>query len=156
MIDHLSRLENVDVIKNKQSITETFPDKQLMAISERPWFSDMENYKATITVPEKYTWQQRKHLYKEDNLYPWDETYVFKIIPDGLLRWCVAGKEADSIMWHYHNSTYEGYHRERESQLRYYIMGFGCQLYSMTVSYMFLHAMDATKRVTSQNDMICL
>ena len=117
----------MDMIKNKQIIIETFPDKQLMTISERPWFSDMENYKAINIVPEKYTWQQRKHLYKED-----------------------------SIMWHCHNSTYEGYHRERTPQLRYYIVGFGHQLYLMTVSCMFLHALNATKRVTSQNDMRCL
>lgn len=55
--DHLSRLENTEVTKNRQVIMETFPDEQLMEISERLWFTDMENYKATNAVPEEYTWK---------------------------------------------------------------------------------------------------
>ena len=55
--DRLSRLENVEVTRNKQRITKTFPDEQLMEISEKPWFADMTNYKATNLVPEEYIWQ---------------------------------------------------------------------------------------------------
>lgn len=36
VVDHFSRLENVEVAKNKQSITKTFSDEKLMVISERP------------------------------------------------------------------------------------------------------------------------
>lgn len=53
--DRLSRLENVEVTRTKQSITKTFPDEQLMTISERPWFVDMENYKAIKVITEEYT-----------------------------------------------------------------------------------------------------
>ena len=67
--DHLSRLENSEVTTNNQGITETFPDEILMAISERPWFTDMENYKVKNVVLEEYTWKQRKHFYKEVNFY---------------------------------------------------------------------------------------
>lgn len=62
--NHLSRLENVEVTINNQCIMETFPDERLMAISERPWFADMANYKATNAIPEEYTWKQRKRFYK--------------------------------------------------------------------------------------------
>lgn len=55
--DRLSRLENVEVTRNKQRITKTFPDEQLMKISEKPWFEDMTNYKATNMVPEEYIWK---------------------------------------------------------------------------------------------------
>lgn len=48
--DHLSRLENAEVTTNKQGITEIFLDEQLMAIRERPWFTDMTNYKATNAI----------------------------------------------------------------------------------------------------------
>lgn len=50
--NHLSRLENLKVTKNKQGITETFSDDRLMLISERPWLADMENYKATNALLE--------------------------------------------------------------------------------------------------------
>ena len=55
MAGHLSRLENVEVNRNKQSTKETFLNEQLMAISERPWFANMTNYKATNEVPKQYT-----------------------------------------------------------------------------------------------------
>lgn len=53
---HLSRLENVELTKNKQGITKTFLDEQLIAISERSWFAEMENYKAKNAVPKEYIW----------------------------------------------------------------------------------------------------
>lgn len=69
-----------------------------MEINERPWFADMENYKATKVVIEEYTWHQRKHFYKEANFYLWDDPYLFKRSHDGLLHMCVAGIEADKII----------------------------------------------------------
>lgn len=108
--NHLSRLQNVEVTRDKQNITETFPDEQLMAISERPWFAGMANYKAIKVVPKEYTWQQRKCFYKEEKIYLWDDPCLFKISPEGLLRKCVAGKEAENIIWHCHSSAYGGHH----------------------------------------------
>lgn len=108
--NHLSRLENEEVTKNKDNITETFLDEQLMAISERPWFVDMANYKAINVGPEEYTWQQRKCFYKKANFYLWDDSYLFKRIPDGLLHRFVASREAGRIMWHCHSSVYRGHH----------------------------------------------
>lgn len=70
----------------------------------------MENYKATNAVLEEYSWKQRKRFYKEANFYLWDDLYLFKRNPDGLLCMCVAGREADNTMWHCHSSAYEGYH----------------------------------------------
>lgn len=40
-----------------------------MAISERPWFADLENYKAINVLQEEYIRQQRKHFYKITNFY---------------------------------------------------------------------------------------
>lgn len=58
----------------------------------------MENYKATNAVPKKYTWKQRKRFYKEVKFYLWDDPYLFKISPDGLLCRSVTGKEVDNII----------------------------------------------------------
>lgn len=81
-----------------------------MAISERHWFADLENYKATNEVPEKYTWQQQKHFYKEAKFYLWDDSYLFKRSLYGLLHMCVAGRKVDNMMWQCHNSVYRGHH----------------------------------------------
>lgn len=98
VVDHLSRLENMEVTQSKKSIMETSPDEQLMTISERPWFTNTTNYKASNIVPEEYTWQQRKCFYKEECFYLWGDLYLFKRSPNGLLHRCVTGKKADNIM----------------------------------------------------------
>ena len=48
--------------------------------------------------------------FKDANHYLWDDPYLFKVSVDGLIRRCVAGKEANDIMWHYHSSAYGGHH----------------------------------------------
>lgn len=35
---------------------------------------------------------------------------MFKRSPGGLLRRCIIGKEADTIIWHFHSSAYGGHH----------------------------------------------
>ena len=47
VVDHLSRLNNSEVTVNKVEIQEEFPDEKLLAVQERPWFTDMANFKAT-------------------------------------------------------------------------------------------------------------
>jgi len=84
--DHLSRLMNKEVTKNEPEVLEEFPDEKFLAIQERPWFSDMANFKAFEFIPKDFTWQQRKKFLHEANHYVWDEPYLFKIGADNLLR----------------------------------------------------------------------
>ncbi|KAK2369206.1 hypothetical protein QL285_082354 [Trifolium repens] len=67
--DHLSRLENSEITSKEKNIEEEFPDEKLFAISERPWFADIANFKAGRIVPKGYTWQQKKRLYHEAKSY---------------------------------------------------------------------------------------
>jgi len=46
---------------------------------------------------------------KDSNQYIWDDSYLFKMGADNLLRTCVTSKEAHNILWHCHNSPYEGH-----------------------------------------------
>jgi hypothetical protein len=55
--DHLSRLENSEITSKEKNIEEEFPDEKLFAISERPWFADIANFKAGKIIPKGYTWQ---------------------------------------------------------------------------------------------------
>jgi hypothetical protein len=50
--DHLSKLI-VDFNEDVVSIAETFPDEQLMHISQipAPWFTDIVNYLVTTQIP---------------------------------------------------------------------------------------------------------
>ena len=65
--NHLSRLENDKVTKKEKAIDVEFPDEQLLVVTERPWFADMANFKAGNLIPEEFTYQQKKKLFKEAN-----------------------------------------------------------------------------------------
>jgi len=108
--DHLSRLENKEVTKKEKAIMAEFPDEKLFAIGERPWFADMANYKAGNIVPDDLNSTQKKKFFKDANHYLWDDPYLFKVSTDSLIRRCVAGEEANSIMWHCHSSAYGAHH----------------------------------------------
>ena len=54
--DHLSRLIIDEVTTQGPDIQEEFPDKKLLLISERPWFAEMENFKAAGALPNDFTW----------------------------------------------------------------------------------------------------
>jgi len=108
--DHLSRLENKEVTKKEKVILAEFPHEKLFAIGERPWFADMANYKADNIVSDDLNSAQKKKFFKDSNHYLWDDPCLFNVSTDGLIRRCVAGKEANSIMWHCHSSAYGGHH----------------------------------------------
>ena len=96
--DHLSRLDNSEVTKKEKAIMVEFLDEKLFAIGERPWFADMANFKAGNIVPDDLEYHQRKKFFKDANHYLWDDPYLFKVSTDDLIRRCVAGEEANSIM----------------------------------------------------------
>ena len=108
--DHLSRIEPVaGASLPSTEISETFPDEQLFAIQEAPWFADIANYKAVRFIPQEYSRVQRKKLISDAKYYLWDEPYLFKRCADGMIRRCVPREEAQRILWHCHGSQYGGH-----------------------------------------------
>jgi len=71
-----------------------------------PWFADLANFKAAGIIPKDLTWQQRKKFLHDAQFYVWDDPHLFKIGADNLLRKCVKKEEANSILWHCHNSPW--------------------------------------------------
>ena len=107
--DHLSRLPQDTCQDNLPSINEEFPDEHLLQIQHVPWFADMANYKAGRIIPQEYTKQQVKKLLHEARFFFWDEPFLFKRCPDGMIRRCVSEDEMKNILWHCHNSNYGGH-----------------------------------------------
>ncbi|MGD3482786.1 hypothetical protein QT481_22445, partial [Xanthomonas citri pv. citri] len=66
----------------------------------------MANYKAGNMIPEDLSYQAKKKFLRDSKFYLWDEPYLFREGPDGLIRRCVDEEEARSIMWHCHASPY--------------------------------------------------
>jgi hypothetical protein len=108
--DHLSRLVNVEVTASEKEIREEFPDEKMFKVQVRPWFADFANHKASGFVPPDLTSNQKRKFLSDAKYYVWDDPYLFKLGSDNLLRRCVTGDEAQSILWHCHNSPYGGHY----------------------------------------------
>jgi hypothetical protein len=80
--DHLSRLV-VDFNEDVVLIAETFPDEQLMHISQilAPWFTDIVNYLVTAQIPSHWTKQDRSKFLARVKYFFWDDLYLFKYYP---------------------------------------------------------------------------
>ncbi|GKC29108.1 putative nucleotidyltransferase, ribonuclease H [Tanacetum coccineum] len=86
--DHLSRLEKPDLeTLNEESIRDSFSDEYLMAVHVRETAEDLDV----------------KH-------YIWDDPYLFKLCPDGIIRRCVFGKEMQEILEHCHTGPTRGHY----------------------------------------------
>ena len=110
VVDYLSRLVNKEVTQKEKEVRGEFPYEFLLSTAERPWFVDNANYKVTRVIPHDLNWNQHKKFLHDIHFYVWDHPHLFKIGVDNLLRRCVTREEAQSILWHYHNSPYEGHY----------------------------------------------
>ncbi|XP_061355817.1 uncharacterized protein LOC133300313 [Gastrolobium bilobum] len=108
--DHLSRLERASP-QEGDHIKETFPDEQLLMISEKqaPWFADIANYLAAGIEPYHLNHQGRKRFHHEAKQYFWDDPLLYKRCSDQLLRRCIPEGEQQKILEQCHNSPYGGH-----------------------------------------------
>ena len=155
IVDHLSRLTNEEVSARESNVVDEFPNEKLLVVQERPWFTDMANFKAAAIIPYTMDWQQRRKLLKDSTQYIWDDPYLFKMGADNLLRRCVTSKEAQNILWHYHNSPYGGYFNGRGQLLRYCNQDFSGQLCSRMLMCMYNIVIATKGQEISQEDMRC-
>ncbi|GJV49184.1 reverse transcriptase domain-containing protein [Tanacetum coccineum] len=111
--DHLSRLENPhkDVLENKD-INEHFPLETLGVISSgsTPWFADYANFHAGNFIIKGMTTQQKKKFFRDVKHYFWDDSYLFRICADQIIRRCVHGQEAFEILKACHEGPTGGHH----------------------------------------------
>ncbi|XP_070017827.1 uncharacterized protein [Nicotiana sylvestris] len=110
--DHLSRLEEEGRPHDGLDINDSFLDEQLLAISMTgmPWFANLANYLVCGIVPNEFSSNQRKKL-KQDCLdYYWDESYLFRICTNGMIRRCLPEEEQVGIHEACHSSPYGGHH----------------------------------------------
>nr|GEV39272.1 reverse transcriptase domain-containing protein [Tanacetum cinerariifolium] len=89
-------------------IDDNFLDETLMNVSSTeedkiPWFPDFANYLAEKILRKGLTYAQRCKFFSELKHYFWDEPYLFKMCPDGMIRRCVFGAETQKILYECHH-----------------------------------------------------
>ncbi|GJW23200.1 reverse transcriptase domain-containing protein [Tanacetum coccineum] len=114
--DHLFRIKKPKLEKlNEEAICDSFPDEHLMEIHIRevennPWYVDYVNFLVSKIVPHGLTYHLRKKFLPDIKHNIWDDPYLFKSYPDGIIRRCVFGKELHEILEHCHMGTVGGHY----------------------------------------------
>ncbi|GJW75408.1 hypothetical protein Tco_0134778 [Tanacetum coccineum] len=112
--DHLSRLKNLHLEELRDDdIDDNFPDETLMNISSTkedkiPWFAHFANFLVGKILRKGLTYAQRWKFFLEIKHYFWDEPYLFKMCPDGMIRRCVYGAETRKILDECHHGPTRG------------------------------------------------
>ncbi|CAM8953807.1 unnamed protein product [Rhodiola kirilowii] len=120
--DHLSRIVREE---EPGSITETFPDEHLYALSTQlPWYAPIVNYLVGGTFPPSYSKAQCMKLKHEARFYLWDDPYLWKIGSDQLLRRCIPDFDIASIVSFCHEHACGGHFGPRRTARKILDSGF--------------------------------
>nr|GEW65204.1 reverse transcriptase domain-containing protein [Tanacetum cinerariifolium] len=123
----LIQLENPhkDVLENKDT-NKNFSLETLGKISSEstPWFVDFANYHAGNFIVKGMSSQQKKKLFKDVKHFFWDDSYLFKICADQIIRQCVHGQEANDILRACHEGPTGGHHGANFTAKKVFDAGF--------------------------------
>ncbi|KAK9057062.1 hypothetical protein SSX86_024429 [Deinandra increscens subsp. villosa] len=157
--DHLSRLENPYLEETRGiHINDNFPHEFLMqvqVIDDYPWFADFANYLAGGVLMKGMTYQQKRKFLADVKYYFWEDPYLFRIGADQVVRRCVHGSEAMSILRHCHEGPTGGHHGANYTAKKVFDSGF----YWPTIfkdAHALVKACDACQRagnISSRDEM---
>ncbi|GJZ63128.1 reverse transcriptase domain-containing protein [Tanacetum coccineum] len=78
--------------------------------NEPPWFADIANYLVGNVLIKGMSSRQKKKIFKDIRHCVWDDTYLFRIYTDQIIRRCMDGKEAMDILKACHHGPTGGHH----------------------------------------------
>ncbi|GJV25282.1 reverse transcriptase domain-containing protein [Tanacetum coccineum] len=128
--DHLSRLENPNLEELRdEDIDDNFPDEILMNVlsndeGETPWFADFANYLVGKILKKGFTYAQRCKFFSELKHYFWDDPYLFKMSPDGMIRRCVYCFKTWKILDECHHGPTGGHYGPSTTTKKVFDVGF--------------------------------
>ncbi|GJX92785.1 reverse transcriptase domain-containing protein [Tanacetum coccineum] len=128
--NHLSRLENpYENVLDSKEINEMFPLETLNMVTFRgdsstSWFADFANYHAGNFIVKGMLSQQKNKFFKDAKHYFWDDSFLFKICADQVIRRCVHRKEALDILEACHNGPTGGHHGANLTAKKIFEAGF--------------------------------
>ncbi|GJT73816.1 reverse transcriptase domain-containing protein [Tanacetum coccineum] len=122
-------LENPELEEDEEAIRDSFPDEHLMGIfvkepEKDPWYVDYANFLVSRVMPRDLTYHLRKMFLSDLKHYIWDEPYLFKSCPYGIVRRCVFGKEIQEILEHCHKGLTGGHYRANITTRKIFESGF--------------------------------
>ncbi|GJR65325.1 reverse transcriptase domain-containing protein [Tanacetum coccineum] len=89
--DQLSRLENPELEELDKEAIKIHPRQTPMAIHVKependPWYANYANFLVSKVMPRDLTYLLKKKFLSDLMHYIWDESYIFKSCPDGIIK----------------------------------------------------------------------
>nr|GEZ57467.1 hypothetical protein [Tanacetum cinerariifolium] len=121
----INELEELDEDAKRDS----FSDEHLMVINIKeaetdPWYADYANFLVSKIIPQHLTYHLRKKFMFDVKKYIWDDPYLFKSCPDGIIRRCVFVKELHEILKHCHTEPTRGHYGDYITARKVFKSGF--------------------------------
>lgn len=123
--DHLSRLV-VEFTEDPDPspVTESFPDEQLMQVSQSPWYADIVNYLVSGQLPPHWSRQDKSRFLAQVKYFYWDDPYLFKYCSDQVIRRCVPESDHLSIISFCHDQPCGGHFSSKKTAAKILQCGF--------------------------------
>ena len=77
---------------------------------KEPWHADFANFIVGKYLPADCSYHKRRKLFNDLKHYFWDDRFLYRIGPDGIIRKCVPDHEMHSMLLACHDSPYGGHH----------------------------------------------
>ncbi|GJS87863.1 reverse transcriptase domain-containing protein [Tanacetum coccineum] len=128
--DHLSRLENPHLEELRdEDIDDNFPGETLMNVSSNdedkiPWFADFTNYLVGKILRKGLTYAQRSKFFSELKHYFWDDPYLFKMYPNGMIGRCIYGSKTQKVLDECHHDPTGGHYGPSTTAKKVFDAGF--------------------------------
>jgi hypothetical protein len=89
-----------------------------------PWYANIVNYMVTWYIPPG---ADKKMLIHESRKHMWDDSYLYRVYNDGLLRRCVPTPEGLQIIEKCHAGPYGGHYGVFHTHAKIWQSGFSWQ-----------------------------
>ncbi|XP_070025923.1 uncharacterized protein [Nicotiana sylvestris] len=93
-------------------------------MKEVPWFVDLTNFLVCEIIVDEFSSNKRKNLKRDCQDYYWDESYLFRICMDGVIRRYVPEEEQSEILGACHSSPYGDHHSGARTATKIVSCGF--------------------------------
>nr|GEY05087.1 reverse transcriptase domain-containing protein [Tanacetum cinerariifolium] len=107
-------------------VDDNFPGETLMEINSKdePWIADFANYLVANVIPKGMTYQQKNKFFSDLKHYFWEESFLFKVYSDEMIRRCVSGPETRTILEQCHQGLIGGHYGPNVTAKKVIDLGF--------------------------------
>jgi hypothetical protein len=149
--DHLSHLQFEG--STELPINDYMRDDPLLKVSTiDPWYTNIINYIVAGFIPPG---ADKKKIIRDSRLQLWDDTYMYQVCIDGLLRRCILAFETWKILECCHSSPYGGHYGAFRTNAKVGKVDYTGPLCMMTPSHLFDTTSNVRGTKTSIQGMQC-